>query len=475
MNFIKKTKIVATIGPATSTEDIIEKMILSGVNVFRVNFSHANYTDVSKRIKMIRNVDEKLKTNTAVLGDLQGPKLRVGEIEEGSFVNPGDSVIFSTKEPFEGNSKKAYMNYKNFPKDVSEGEKILLDDGKLIFEVTYTNNTNEVKAKVVQGGNFKSKKGVNLPNTNISLPALTEKDIKDAEFMFTQDIDWIALSFVRFSQDIIDLQKLMAKHIDRKIPIIAKIEKPEAIENIDKIIAYADGLMVARGDLGVEVPAQEVPLIQKRLVHLAKKSRIPIIIATQMMETMIDSLTPTRAEVNDVANSVMDGADAVMLSGETSVGKYPIEVVKTMGKIISGVENSPLIKVPNTLPEIKSKRVITKAVCFHACNIANELSASAICTLTNSGYTAWQISSWRPNSIILVFTSNKRILSQLALLWGVKCVYYDNFVSTDKTVEEVNQLAVDKGFVKKNDLVINLAAMPVKDKGQVNTLRISRL
>ena len=249
MNFIKKTKIVATIGPATSTEDIIEKMILSGVNVFRVNFSHANYTDVSKRIKMIRNVDEKLKTNTAVLGDLQGPKLRVGEIEEGSFVNPGDSVIFSTKEPFEGNSKKAYMNYKNFPKDVSEGEKILLDDGKLIFEVTYTNNTNEVKAKVVQGGNFKSKKGVNLPNTNISLPALTEKDIKDAEFMFTQDIDWIALSFVRFSQDIIDLQKLMAKHIDRKIPIIAKIEKPEAIENIDKIIAYADGLMVARGDL----------------------------------------------------------------------------------------------------------------------------------------------------------------------------------------------------------------------------------
>ena len=475
MNFIKKTKIVATIGPATSTEDVIEKMILSGVNVFRVNFSHANYTDVSKRIKMIRNVDEKLKTNTAVLGDLQGPKLRVGEIEEGSFLNPGDSVIFSTKEPFEGNSKKAYMNYKNFPKDVSEGEKILLDDGKLIFEVTYTNNTNEVKAKVVQGGNFKSKKGVNLPNTNISLPALTEKDIKDAEFMFTQDIDWIALSFVRFSQDIIDLQKLMAKHIDRKIPIIAKIEKPEAIENIDKIIAYADGLMVARGDLGVEVPAQEVPLIQKRLVHLAKKSRIPIIIATQMMETMIDSLTPTRAEVNDVANSVMDGADAVMLSGETSVGKFPVEVVKTMGKIISGVENSPLIKVPNTLPEIKSKRVITKAICFHACNIANELSASAICTLTNSGYTAWQISSWRPNSIILVFTSNKRILSQLALLWWVKCIYYDNFVSTDKTVEEVNQLALDKGFVKKNDLVVNLAAMPVKDRGQVNTLRISRL
>ena len=379
MNFIKKTKIVATIGPATSTEDVIEKMILSGVNVFRVNFSHANYTDVSKRIKMIRNVDEKLKTNTSILGDLQGPKLRVGEIEEGSFVNPGDRVIFSTEEPFEGNSKKAYMNYKNFPKDVSKGEKILLDDGKLIFEVTYTNNTNEVETKVVQGGNFKSKKGVNLPNTNISLPALTEKDIKDAEFMFTQDIDWIALSFVRFSQDIIDLQKLMAKHIDRKIPIIAKIEKPEAIENIDKIIAYADGLMVARGDLGVEVPAQEVPLIQKRLVHLAKKSRIPIIIATQMMETMIDSLTPTRAEVNDVANSVMDGADAVMLSGETSVGKYPVEVINTMANIlISGRVFGTLIKGEFSTPLIILPMVFTTSTGYLPTDVSPEsITASA--------------------------------------------------------------------------------------------------
>ena len=233
--------------------------------------------------------------------------------------------------------------------------------------------------------------------------------------------------------------------------------------------------MVARGDLGLEIPAEEVPLKQKLLVKKAKQARKPIIIATQMMESMIDSLTPSRAEVNDVANSVMDGADAVMLSGETSVGKYPVEVVKTMGKIIGGVENSPLIKVPNTLPEIKSKRVVTKAICFHACNIANELDAAAICTLTNSGYTAWQISSWRPNSVILVFTSNKRVLTQLSLLWGVRCVYYDNFVSTDKTVEEVNQLAKDKGFVKKNDVVVNLAAMPVKDKGQVNTLRLSRL
>ena len=475
MDFIKKTKIVATLGPATSSEDTIEKMILGGVNVFRVNFSHADYNNVSDRIKMIRKVDLKLNTNTAIMGDLQGPKLRIGEIEEGSFLKSGDRVIFSTEKSFIGNSKKAYMNYKNFPKDVSKGERILLDDGKLIFEVISTNKKHEVEAKVIQGGNFKSKKGVNLPNTNISLPALTEKDIQDAEYMFTQDIDWIALSFVRFSQDIIDLKNLMAKHIDIKIPIIAKIEKPEAIENIDKIIAYSDGLMVARGDLGVEVPAQEVPLIQKRLVRLAKKSRIPIIIATQMMETMIESLTPTRAEVNDVANSVMDGADAVMLSGETSVGKYPVEVINTMNNILISVENSELINVPQSPPKIRTKRFITKSICYHAALLANDISAKAVSTLTNSGYTAFQISAWRPQSNILVFTSNKRILNQLSLLWGVKTFYYDNFNSTDKTIEEINDIAEEKGYVEKDDFVINLTAMPIKSKGMVNTLRVTTI
>ena len=332
-----------------------------------------------------------------------------------------------------------------------------------------------VKAEVVQGGELKSRKGVNLPNTKISMPALTEKDRTDALFAIKNNFDWLALSFVRSKEDVYSLEKLISQNSENKIPIIAKIEKPEAIKNLDTILLAADGLMVARGDLGLEIPAEEVPLNQKLMVNMAKKARKPIIIATQMMESMIDSLTPSRAEVNDVANSVMDGADAVMLSGETSVGQYPVQVIQTISKIIKGVENSPLIKVPNTLPEIHSKRVITKAICFQACNIANELKASAICTLTNSGYTAWQISSWRPSAMILVFTSNKRILSQLGLLWGVRCVFYDNFVSTDRTVEEVNELAVKKGFVKKGGLVINLAAMPVIDKGQVNTLRISRL
>ena len=453
----------------------LKSLIQAGVNVFRVNFSHASHADVLEIVSNIREISASINTHVAILGDLQGPKIRLGTVEDNSKVKKGDLITITTNNVDLGNSSLVSINYPDFPKDVSENEKILVDDGKLIFKVVKTNKKDLVEAKVVQGGELKSKKGVNLPNTKISLPALTQKDKKDALFAIKNGFDWIALSFVRTKQDVELLEKLIKTNSEHKIPIIAKIEKPEAIENIGGILKAADGLMVARGDLGLEIPAEEVPLKQKLLVKKAKQARKPIIIATQMMESMIDGLTPSRAEVNDVANSVMDGADAVMLSGETSVGKYPVEVVKTMGKIISGVENSPLIKVPNTLPEIKSKRVITKAVCFHACNIANEIGASAICTLTNSGYTAWQISSWRPSAMILVFTSKKRVLSQLCLLWGVKCIYYDNFVSTDKTVEEVNQLAIERGFVRKGAHVINLAAMPVKDKGQVNTLRISKL
>ena len=471
----KKTKIVATLGPASSSKEVIEKMILAGVNVFRINFSHADHADVAERIQIIRELSEKHQTYTAILGDLQGPKLRVGVIEEGAEVAPGDTVEFITTEPFVGNAKQAYMTYQRFPKDVTPGEKVLLDDGKLIFEVIATDHEEKVTAKVIQGGPFKSKKGVNLPNTNVSLPALTEKDIEDAIFAIQQKVDWIALSFVRNSDDLIDLKNLIDEHSDHKIPIISKIEKPEALENIDKIIAYSDGIMVARGDLGVEVPAAEVPLIQKQLVHRAKKARIPVIIATQMMETMIDSLTATRAEVNDVANSVMDGADAVMLSGETSVGKYPVEVIETMSSILKSVENSSLISVPQNPPAIRTKRFITKSICYHAASIANEIDAAAICTLTNSGYTACQISAWRPKAHVLVFTSNKIILSQLNLLWGVKAFYYDKFESTDKTVEQVNAIAEENGWVQKGEMLVNLAAMPIIEKGMVNTLRISQI
>lgn len=470
-----KTKIVATLGPASTARPMLKKLMNAGVDVFRVNFSHANYAETSETVKNIRELSLELNIHASVLGDLQGPKIRLGAVKENVFVKKGDVIEITTKYVSEGDAKCVSINYLDFPKDVAVDEKILINDGKLIFKVLKTNKKDLVHVKVLQGGALESRKGVNLPNTNISLPALTEKDKEDALFAVKKGFDWIALSFVRSKEDIAILQRLIKSASSDKIPIIAKIEKPEAIANMDEIILAADGIMVARGDLGLEIPAEEVPLNQKLLVSKSKKARKPIIIATQMMESMIDSLTPSRAEVNDVANSVMDGADAVMLSGETSVGQFPVEVVNTVEKIIRRVEDSPLIKSPFDLPSVKAKRLLTKSICFHAASIANEINASAICTLTNSGYTGWQISSWRPSSMILVFTSNKRILSQLNLLWGVKGLFYDNFVSTDSTIDEVNELARTNGFVKRNDLVINLSAMPIAAKGEVNTLRISKI
>lgn len=473
----KKTKIVATLGPATDNPEILRKMIQAGANVFRINFSHADYEEVVNRIKMVRSISEEIGTNVALLADLQGPKLRVGVMEDNVFVNDGDTITFVTGEAFVGDNTRVYMNYTQFPQDVKEGERILLDDGKFIFEVVSSNQQDEVVAKVIQGGALKSKKGVNLPNTDISLPALTEKDIRDALFAIRQEVDWIALSFVRHAKDIDDLRKLIQENTELKIPIIAKIEKPEALANIDEIIENCEGLMVARGDLAVETPAHEVPLRQKELVSKAKKARIPVIIATQMMETMIDSLTPTRAEVNDVANSVIDGADAVMLSAETSMGKYPVQVIERMAKIVSSVENSEFVSVPKVppMPTDDMERFVTRSVCYSASVMATDMKAKVISTLTNSGYTAFQISALRPNAHILVFTSNKRLLSKLSLLWGVTTYYYDRYVSTDETVEDINQIACQKEHVEKGDIIIGLSSMPVQAKGQVNTIRVTRI
>lgn len=474
MNLRKKTKIIATLGPACSTEEIIHKMIKAGVNVFRINFSHADYFDIEDKVRIIRKLNEEHQYNTSILADLQGPKLRVGVMKDEVVLKEGDVITFaSTQEEFLGTAERVYMNYKTFAQDVKAGENILLDDGKLIFNVIETDEISEVKAKVIQGGPLRSKKGVNLPNTNVSLPALTPKDIKDAQFAIELKVDWIALSFVRTSKDLQQINDLIAQHAEYKIPVIAKIEKPEAVTNIDDLISHCDGLMVARGDLGVEIPAQEVPLIQKHLVRKAKTARIPVIIATQMMETMITSLTPTRAEVNDVANSVMDGADAVMLSGETSIGNYPVEVIDKMSQIILSVEDSELIKLDVIDPKIKTKRFITKSVCYHAAIMADDIEAKTIHTLTNSGYTAFQISAWRPKAHILAFTSNKHMLTQLNLLWGVTAFYYDKYESTDATIEDINQIAKNNDYVKKGDYTINLASMPIKSKGMVNTVRVS--
>ena len=478
--YLKKTKIIATLGPASSEKEVILQMIQAGVDVFRINFSHADYDLVKRNVDIIRELNKEYGFSVGILGDLQGPKLRVGVVKEGSYLNPGDILTF-TNEKIEGNSQKVYMTYQKFPQDVKAGERILIDDGKLVLEVTESNNIDTVKAVTIQGGPLSSKKGVNLPNTNVSLPALTEKDIEDANFMLDLELDWIALSFVRHAQDIIDLKELIKNHPTnkQKTPIIAKIEKPEGVKNIEQILFECDGLMVARGDLGVEVPMEEVPAIQKNLVEIARKHSKPVIIATQMMETMITSLTPTRAEVNDVANSVLDGADAVMLSGETSVGRYPVDVIKNMSKIVKNIEqthfyqskNSPIEHEFNCIDE----RFITNRVCLAAVRIAKTTNVEAIITLTYSGYTAFQISAHRPNSNIIVFSSNRRVITMLNLLWGVRAYYYDMEKSTDETIIQVNMLAHTHGFIENGDFVINLNATPAYEGGKTNTLRLTTI
>lgn len=474
MSHHKKTKIVATLGPSCSSKKILKEMVISGVNVFRINFSHADYNEIGEKIKMIRELNEELDVNVAILADLQGPKLRVGEMESGVKLKEGDSFIFTTEKCI-GDQNQAYMTYQEFPKDVNVGETILVDDGKLLFKVLETNRKDRVVTTVVRGGKLKSKKGVNLPNTNVSLPALTEKDKSDVEFALKHEVDWIALSFVRTAEDVQQLREYIDERSSFKIPIIAKIEKPEALKNISKILPVCDAIMVARGDLGVEIPMHEVPLIQKELVRKAKEAHKPVIIATQMMETMITSEIPTRAEVNDVANSIMDGADAVMLSGETSVGEFPVEVIKQMRNIIDSVEDSPLINIPQAKITATNDRFISKEICHHAVMIANEINAKVISTLTNTGYTAFQISAGRPKSVILAFTNNKRIMTMLNLLWGVKAYYYEKESNTDETVVDINLIAKEKGYLEQGDYVVNLSSMPIKKKGMVNTLRITKI
>ena len=471
----KRTKIVATLGPACNSKTKLKNLIRAGVNVFRINFSHASYDEVDHYIQIIKELNKELDSNVAVLADLQGPKIRLGNMHDNVSIKKGETISFDCKNQFVGDKLKASISYIDFAKDVKKGDKVLVDDGKLIFEVISTDKKRIVKLKNIQGGIISSRKGINLPNTKISTPSLTEKDKKDLFFAISKEVDWIALSFVRNAKDMQNLREIIEKQSDEKIPIIAKIEKPEAIDSIEEIIQNSDGIMVARGDLGIEIPSEEVPLLQKKIVYLAKKHRIPVIIATQMMESMISSLKPSRAEVNDVANSVMDGADAVMLSAETSVGKFPVEVVSQISKIISTVEFSDQINVPASPPTIRTNRYRTKFICYHAAKIANETGAAAITTLTNSGYTGFQVSSWRPHTNIIVFTSNKRILCRLSLLWGVKAIFYSRSVSTDKTIDEINNIINQKGFAKKGDIVINLAAMPVKDQGMVNTLKLSEI
>jgi pyruvate kinase len=467
-------KIVATLGPASSSEEVLLKMIEAGVNVFRVNFSHGDHETHRKTIALIQKINADYNYNVATLADLQGPKLRIGEVQEGETLVVGEEIEF-TNEKVLGTARRVYMNYKSFPSDVKANERILLDDGKLLLRVKETNGTNRVIAEVIQGGPLKSKKGVNLPNTKISLPCLTPKDIEDLDVALKAGVEWIGLSFVRNAQDVLELRSRISAS-GKKAFIISKIEKPEAVVDIDNILNVTDAVMVARGDLGVEVPMQSVPLIQKMIVEKAHIKSKPVIIATQMMETMIDNLTPTRAEVNDVANSVLDGADAVMLSGETSVGKYPVEVVAMMSKIIAHVEESAEIKVKKeNPPRIRNERFITKSICYNASKIADQIGAAAILTMSHSGYTAFKIASHRPKSKIAVFTSNRFLLNTVSLIWGVRGFFYDKMESTDQTFHDIKEIVRNANMVHKGDIIINIASMPIQEKGMTNTINLSEI
>lgn len=469
---INKAKIVATLGPACSSKEVMLEMINEGVNVFRINFSHSSHEDAIKLIKQIRGINDEYGYNIALLGDLQGPKLRIGVVKEGTVVKVGDELKFSNVDK-EGSASEVYMNYSKFPQDVQVGERILVDDGKLMFEVLKTNGVDEVITKVIQGGPLKSKKGVNLPNTKISLPCLTKKDLEDLEVALEYELEWIALSFVRYAEDVEELRALISAS-GAPSKIISKIEKPEAVVDIDNIIEATDAIMVARGDLGVEVPMQGVPLIQKMIVEKCHIRARPVVIATQMMETMIEQMTPTRAEVNDVANSVLDGADAVMLSGETSVGKFPVEVIKTMSKIISHIEESGQVKTKfENPPKYRNDRFITDSICYNASKVADQIGASAILTMTFSGYTGFKISSHRPKTNIIVFTANRSILNMLSLIWGVRGFFYDAMESTDSTFEDIDVIVKEKGIVSQGDLVIKIASMPIQKSGTTNMMKIT--
>ncbi|HEY0976999.1 MAG TPA: pyruvate kinase [Flavobacteriales bacterium] len=467
-----KTKIVATMGPASAPPAVLRELLLTGVDVCRLNFSHGGYDFFTKLVEDIRGISAELGLNTAILADLQGPKLRTGEMENGAIdLKEGNELVITT-ETVRGTAARISTSYAQFPQDVKPGEMVLLDDGKLRLEVLRTDGQKNVTTRVMVGGKLTNNKGINLPNTKVSLPCLTEKDRADLDFALSLDVDWIGLSFVRSARDIIELKEIIRAQ-DRHARVVAKIEKPEALVEIDDIIQESDALMVARGDLGVEIPMEKVPLIQKDIIKRCLHHRRPVIVATQMMESMITSATPTRAEVNDVANAVLDHADAVMLSAETSVGKYPVEVVRVMNRIITEMETDDgMYDVPQ--PPLKDdERSISDAVSIAAVLMTNAMPVKAIVTMTHSGYTAFKISSMRPKANIFAFTSNRSILNMLNLVWGVRAQYYDKTVSTDHTIADIKHLLRKKGFVEKGGLVINIASMPIAEKGMANMLKLS--
>lgn len=470
----RRTKIVATLGPACTNKKILTAMVKEGLDVARLNFSHADHETHEKSLKLVRSINKELGTNIAILQDLQGPKIRIGDLESPVKIKTGDviTICSSTTKHEKG---LIPIVYDTFAKDVNEGDLILIDDGKVELRVVTTNREDKVQLRIEGGDLIQSRKGVNLPMTNISAPTVTEKDYHDIDFAIKHKVDWLALSFVRTADDIRFLKELIRLK-NGTSRIIAKIEKPEALANIDEIIAASDAIMVARGDLGVEIPLEEVPMWQKRIIKKCNLAAKPVIVATQVMESMIQNKRPTRAEANDVANALIDGADAVMLSGETSVGRYPIEVIANMNNILRRVEREDDdIYYKNMELSEDVENPLNSAVIATSCRLAKESKASAIVGMTRSGYTALQLSHCRPKAHIYVFTDNRPILNMLNLVWGIKAFYYDGQVSTDQTIQDVHEILKETDFVEPGDVMVNTGSMPLHEQGLTNMIKISRV
>lgn len=470
----QNTKIVATVGPACNTYEKLLELAEAGVDVFRLNFSHGTHADHLQVIQHIQAINEAHRTHIGILADLQGPKLRVGKIENNALpLAPGDEITL-VHEDVLGTREKIYMSYEDFAKDCRPGERILMDDGKLVFEVAETNGKDTVKLRCLHGGVLSSNKGVNLPDTQVSLPSLTEKDIEDLEFILTQPVSWIALSFVRNPDDLAELSRRV-EAAGHPAKIMAKIEKPEAVANVRDIIKACNGIMIARGDLGVEMPIERLPITQKEIIVLCMQFSRPVIVATQMMDSMINNPSPTRAEITDVANAVLDGADAVMLSGETSVGKHPKLVVQAMTRIIEEAERHYWPQIESKRPRAveKSRTFHSDVVCFNACRVAEEIGAQGIVGMTISGYTAFKVSSFRPKAKIFIFSNQHQSLNSLNLLWGVQCFYYDRFSTTDETIQDCMAILKGAEFVNTGDVIINTAAMPLEKRLRTNVLRVT--
>lgn len=472
----KRTKIVATVGPACSSYEKLLDLVRAGVNVFRLNFSHGSYEDKKLIIDFVRQINKTEPYNIALLGDLQGPKLRVGDLEGGSIeLNPGDEIIFTT-EKVVGTKEKVYVSYPNLAKDVKHGERIFLDDGKMEVAVKEILDDKSLLVKVSLGGTLLPKKGVNLPDSALTMPSLTEKDIADLEFIIEQDLDWVALSFVRKAEDIVGLKQRI-KDKNSKIKAISKIEMPEALSNLRDIIVESDGIMIARGDLGVEIPVEKVPVIQKDIIRKCMHRAKPVIVATQMMESMMERTKPNRSEVTDVANAVLEGADAVMLSGETAMGAYPVLVVETMSKIISEVENTvyDYDKDDILAPQPHSPSFISDAVCYSACKLAQDTGAAALVGMTQSGYTGFMLSSYRPKSPLYIFSKEKTLINQLSLSWGVRAFYYGEEESLDDIIADQLNILKERGFVKSGDVVINTGSTPVELHLPTNIVKVTTI